>query len=289
MLNLKLNPMKTKVKLLALGLFAAFITSCAPQTYFQVYKASPTHEMEANSASLVYEDDHCMVFYNLWADGGNMGFRFYNKTDQNIYLYLDQSFFVINGMAHDYYKNRVFTNSSNLASSVTRSGVASASLSGITALGLLQTNSLTTAKSAVASTSSGSAVSYHEAPVVCIPSKTSKIFVEYSINNVPYRSCDLFRYPNRKQISTQTFTKEDSPFVFSNRLLYTVGEGSVPIGFTNEFYVTEITNLPEREMFDAHNEEFCGQKSMTPTRVYTKVSPARFFIQYTKGGDIWKH
>jgi len=57
--------------------------------YIQVYKATPTKELTTNEYSLIYEDNNCKVSYNLWAEGGNIGFSFYNKTDQNIFLNME--------------------------------------------------------------------------------------------------------------------------------------------------------------------------------------------------------
>ncbi|MDD4460047.1 MAG: hypothetical protein PHQ24_09620 [Proteiniphilum sp.] len=41
--------------------------------------------------------------------GGNMGFGFFNKTNENIYLNLDECFFVRNDIANDYFLEREFT------------------------------------------------------------------------------------------------------------------------------------------------------------------------------------
>ncbi len=65
--------------------------------------------MKSNENSLIYEDDNCIVSYNLWAERGDIGFRCYNKTNSNIYVNLEESFFILNGIAHDYFKNRVYS------------------------------------------------------------------------------------------------------------------------------------------------------------------------------------
>jgi len=66
-----------------------------------MYKAVPNTEVTKTGNNLVYEDDQCKVSYNLWSNGGDAGFVFQNKTDQNIYLDLGESFFIINGVAHN--------------------------------------------------------------------------------------------------------------------------------------------------------------------------------------------
>jgi hypothetical protein len=238
---------------------------------------------------LVYEDENCKVSYNLWDEGGNIGFQFFNKTDKNIYLNLEESFFILNGVSYNYYKNRVFTNSTSSGSSASKGAVASKSATGIKVLDLLQTNRISAANTIGFMSTSGFSVSYTEDKIVCIPSLSSKIISEYTINESLYRDCDLFKYPNKKQIKTKTFSKTDSPLVFSNRIAYTLGKTDNLIRFENEFYVKEISNYPEDELLDFRHEEFCGQKSMTLTEYFKNVSADKFYVKYIKGQDYWEH
>ncbi len=234
--------MKTK-KILFPALIAMMLTSCV-STYFQVYKTVPSDKLVVKNNLLVYEDENCKVSYNLWSEGGNIGFQFFNKTDKNIYLNLEESFFILNGVSKNYYRNRVFTSFS---------------------------------------------VSYNEEKILYIPSKTSKIISEYNINESLFRDCDLFKYPTKKQIKSKTFSKEQSPLVFSNRIAYSIGQTDNLIKFENEFYVTEISNYPESEMFESKYDEYCGQKSLTMTKYFKNVSADRFYIKYSKGKATWKH
>ncbi|MDP4186542.1 MAG: hypothetical protein Q8905_00710 [Bacteroidota bacterium] len=238
---------------------------------------------------MVYEDENCKVSYNLWDEGGNIGFRFFNKTDKNIYLNLEESFFILNGISYNYYKDRVFTNSTSTGSSTSRGVTASKSMTGVNYLDLLQTNRIAATNAVGIMSSSGYSVSYNEEKIVCIPTMTSKIISEYIINESLFRDCDLFKYPTRKQIKSKTFKKSDSPFVFSNRIAYIVGQTGNLIKFENEFYVTEISNYPESEIVESKQDEYCDQKSMTMTKYFKNVSPDKFYIKYTEGTDTWKH
>jgi len=138
-------------------------------------------------------------------------------------------------------------------------------------------------------TSSGFSISYNEEKTICIPSKTSKLITEYIITESLYRDCDLFKYPTKKQIKSKSFKKTDSPIIFSNRIAYTVGQSEKLIKFENEFYISEISNYPESEIFESKYDEYCGQKSSTMTKYFKNVSPDKFYIKYTKGTDTWKH
>lgn len=280
--------MKTKQLFFSI-LISVVLTSCAPVNYFQVYKATPSEKITLKENFLVYEDDNCKVSYNLWDDGGNIGFRLYNKTEQNIYLNLEESYFILNGISYDYFQNRIFTNSTNTGAAVSSGVTASKSMTGINYLNLTQTNRISATNSVGAIATSGYSVSYNENKIVCIPSKTSKVITEYSINKSLFRDCDLFKYPSQKQIKTKNFKKSESPFIFSNRISYIVGQSGSPVKFENEFYITEITNYPESDIIETKYDEYCGQKSMVETKYFKNISPDKFYIRYMKGLDTWKH
>ena len=271
--------MKTKqISLLFAILMVLLFASCSKTTFYQVYKTKPTNESTVLKDNLIYEDDNCKVSYNFWSDGGNIGFQFFNKTDKNIYLNLDESFFVLNGISNNYYKNRVFT---------TTSGVTSKSEAQVNYWNYLYNNSLQ--KSVGSSSSSEYSVAYTEEKTICIPSKTAKIISEYSINNSLFRDCDLFKYPTKKQIKTKYFTKSNSPYLFSNRIKYSVGNTDNPIIFENEFYISEITNYPEKSITDYKYEEFCNEKSEQKIKIISNASPDKFYIMYLKDSEPWKH
>jgi len=277
-----------KIKnLFLIALISVMFTSCST-IFYQVYKVTPTEKIALDENQMVFEDDNCVVSYHLWDDGGNIGFIFYNKSDQNIYLNLAESFFIENGLAHNYYQNRVYTSSKTIGATSTISSTAAKSVTGLNYYDLMQTNRISAMSSIGGITSSGYAVSYNEEKITCIPSKTSKIITEYSINETFIRDCDLLKYPTVAQVTSKTYSKSDSPLVFSNRISYYVGLTVSPIVFENEFYVSEIKNYPKSEMIESGYEEFCGQKGATLKYFFKNVSPDKFFIKYTKL-DSWKH
>lgn len=276
-------------KILITVLISLLLTSCVSTSYFQVYQVAPSDQLVIKDNFLVYEDKNCKVSYDMWNAGGNSGFYFFNKTDKNIYLNLEESFFILNGVSYNYYKNRVFTNSKGSGATASRGVSASKSVTGINYLDLLQTNRVSAANTFEVMSSSGFSVSYNEEKIVCVPSKTSKIISEYNINESLFTDCDLFKYPTKNQIKSKTFSKTESPFIFSNRIAYTIGQTDNLIKFENEFYVTEISNYPESEMYESKRDEYCGQKSMSISKYFKNVSANKFYIKYSKGKDVWKH
>ena len=273
------------------AIFAAgFLLSCSSNTYYQVYKAEPVGEMKKNADALVYEDNNSRILYNLWEDGGNMGFQFYNKTNEPIFLHLDKSFFILNEVAHDYYLNRVttYSNSSEVSSSL--NSYASKGITGFNIFNLPQTNQVTVGNTAGATSSSGKSTSFKEAEIVMIPAKSSKVIMEYNITKSVLRNCDLIRYPKRKEIQTQTYSSTNTPLDFSNRITYAVGQNPELIKLENRFYISEIANYPEKEIIVEEYEEFCGEKSAVKSKFFENVAPNKFFVRYEKSeSDSRKH
>jgi len=258
-------------------------------SYFQVYKTESIDKVILKDNSLVYEDDNCKVLYDFWADNGNIGFMFFNKTDKTVYLNLEDSYFILNGIAHNYYQNRIFTNSKNTGATSVYGLGASKSVTGLNYFNLLQTNKLLATSSLGVSSSEGYSVAYAEEKIIAIPAYTAKVISEYSINSTLYRDCDLFKYPKKNQIKTKSFTKSTSPLVFSNRLTYKKENDLIPIKFVNEFYVSEITNYAEADITERKYEEFCNQKDAMTSLFFKDVSPDKFYLKYIKGTDSWEH
>ena len=271
--------MKTK-NLFFNALIALTMTSCVSTAYYQVYKTTPVTNVTLKDNAIVYEDDNCKVLYNFWEDGGNIGFTLFNKTEKNIYINLEECFFISNGKAYDYYKNRIYTSSTSIGSSRGLGATASKSMTGVNYLDLIQTNSASYASSVAATTTSGKSVSYNEEKIICIPSRTTKTIKEYNINDKLFRHCDLYRNPTRDKIKTVKFTMSESPIVFSNRIEYKVGQSGNPIKFENEFFISEITNYPEPEIIDLKYDEFCGNKEAFQTKYFKNVSPDKFYVKY---------
>lgn len=256
-----------------IALTALFLTSCASSTYYQVYKTETSDQLTQKENALIYEDENCRVMYNFWGEGGDVGFQFYNKTNNPISLHLDESFFILNDVAYDYFRDRVVTHS--------KSSETSAS-STLTAWNLLQTNMGAQGNSVENTATSGESVAFQEENIITIPAKTSKIITEYNVNNRVLRDCDLIRYPNKRQIKAITFNAATSPLQFSNRIAYSVKDSDELVRLENSFYVSEVSNYPEKEMISTENEEFCGEKSRVQSRSFNNVAPNKFYLKYSK-------
>ena len=264
--------------------------SCSSATYYQVYQVKPIgSSAESKGGNLVFEDANCIIYYNMWGEGGNVGFRIYNKSEKDIYLNLEQSSYVFNGMAYDYYKGRVYEKSSNVGVESTKARALTRAVTGVNSQDLIQTNGLEASNVVGVVANAGSSVSYKEAMIVRIPSRTSKIVKEYSISSTLYRDCDLLRYPLINKETKKFFEASLSPIVFSNRIAYSVGADNDLIRFENSFYVSEISNYHEASILISTQDVFCGQKSMLRTNYISVLSPDRYYLKYKKGNDMEKY
>ncbi|MFM7381066.1 MAG: hypothetical protein ACKO2X_08185, partial [Bacteroidota bacterium] len=84
----------------------------------------------------------------------------------------------------------------------------------------------------------------------------------------------------KKQVKTLSFSKEQSPIVFRNRISYTIDKNDSLLSFENEFYLKDITNLPKKKV--VVNKKFKDCEGFTFFRpVNTFVSKSKFYITYT--------
>lgn len=264
-----------KTKLLFLFFIASLLLSCKTTTsFYQVYKTQSQNVIVKSDNQVSYEDSQCRIDYNLWSEHGNPGFTFYNKTDEIIHLRLDESFYVLNGRAYDYYQNRIYTDGSNTVVTSSR-GTA---FRGFTIMPIYA-NSV--------SSNNQHSVTVAETSQISIPPKTTKTITEFNIAQAVYRDCDLWLYPTKRQIKSKTFTDASSPLRFYNLITYTVGSTETRKSINNDFFVSEITNYPNDMVFKRSQKENCGLKEYIWT--FKEKAPEWFYLKYVKSNDYSKH
>lgn len=259
------------------------LLSCSSTYYYQLYKAVPQGDLVKKDNQMVYEDQNCEVTYNLWSAGGNAGFKFYNKTSETIYVNLADSYFVLNGIAYDYFKNRITTQTTN--ETRTQNNKVAAQVNFMS----LFFPSVTPGAIAVDngfSLSQGYSVAYQENKVVGIPPKTSKFITEFNINTERIKNCNLLKYPSKKKVQPVQFSKSDSPLVISNLITYSVSNG-VSVKFENAFYISEISNHPDKEFTAFIKINECNEERTDLN--YKYAAPDCFYVKYPRGIDTEKH
>lgn len=135
-------------KLLVLFCAVLALSSCK-SSYFQFYDVESN--LQEKDSQYVYENDDCSVSFNFWESKGDASFLFHNKTDQNLYIPLNMSSFVFNGLSKSMYEK------SELSVVVTR----------------LSTKTI------------------HSQPVVCVAPHSSVVLYDTNIIDRVYVFCDL--------------------------------------------------------------------------------------------------
>lgn len=237
--------------LIALFVFVAIFIASSKKTYFQQYTVTPVDGTVGEKA-ISYETDILRIEYDLWANGGDIGFWITNKTKADLIVFLDHSFFVINGHAYDYYQNRAFSQSTKL-------------------------NVATGSGSNAKSVSSEKNTTFYEQKEMIIPAEATKRVKEFSIVSEYYNDCSLIMYPGN-QSSKITYTAETSPFVFHNIITYSNSDDTSTI--YNKFFVTEIFNSSEEFLKVKVDASKCAGVQYPSKWVIKDLGPNHFYYKY---------
>lgn len=232
------------------------------KSYFQICKLLGDLPV-SSSGTYEYSDSICSVNYNFWSNGGDVCFIIHNNTDDVLYIDLTKSFFVKNGIAYDYFQNRSLSSSFAITSSE------SSSVAG-EVLGYWYNNlekepgSAEISRGKTIGAQSSYSVKYQEKPVISIPPRSSKVFLEYSIMKNHYINCDLSESPSKEKSVAISFSPQNTPVNFTNFICYRLGESTTDKYIENTFFIATIVNL--------HPE--------TVTQEMQYGTPSKFYIEY---------
>lgn len=126
-----------------------------------------------------------------------------------------------------------------------------------------------------------SSVTTYPAKSVCVPAHSSKVVKGFVVSDYVYIDCDDNKFNKPKGKSrTITYTKENSPLIFRNRIVYKIGNNDFIID--NGFYVRELVNYSKSEFYTKGRAKVCGQKRHKE-EIFNKVYGANMFYN-TYGG-----
>ena len=212
------------------------LSSCSTTKYFQIYTVG-SDDVEKKDNSFNYENENCCIYYDFWAEGGDVTFIFENKTDSIIYIDLKNSFFEKNRLVFDYYQNKTseyitssYNNTHELFSQYSKLYVSD---------NILSLDNMSFAY--------GSPYKYYiqDKEIIAIPPKMAKLICEFKVSNrlLYFDECQRDLYP--ENVIIHSFTKEESPINFTNFITYKIGKYGKDISISNKFYITEIKNIIE--------------------------------------------
>ena len=244
--------MKNKIAFLLVALCC--LSSCSDLCY-QVYTvtgASPNF----NQDKMTYEDSNCAITYDMWAAGGDAGFIVKNKTQQTLYFDLTKSYYILNGVVLDYFQNRTYSDIST--STLSQTHISAWAYSGVSG-SFVSAASTSSSSSTVLSKSSS--ISYSELPILAIPAGTWRFVKGFQICDGLYHTCNFKLKSVNENSSALLLNEAESPIVFSNMLVYKVGENGNETLITNKFYVSAISNVSEMKERKYVLKKFCEDDS----------------------------
>lgn len=243
-----------KLKRLSIILPSVVLFSCTSTSYYQVFKTESPQSTN-NGGVLIFESDSVFFYYNLWAQGGDPGVSIVNKNKEDITIDLHRTFFVAGGYANPYYFNQ--SSQSVLHSSSTQRSTTTA---GYYTFG----NSLSVMKS--------------EIERVIIPYNTNSSIHRFNIIRKFFLDCDLRAYPKGDQIKVANYSKDESPISFSNIITYYKGKDTLRV--QHDFYVSQLKNVPEKEITERSYDGYCGKKKIKYDIIFSNPQPDSFYYKY---------
>ncbi len=264
---------------------AVIMQSCTTHFYYQVYDVQ-SEGLDSSDDMVLYSNKDCKIIYDFWSEAGDMSFFFMNNTDKDIYIDLSRSFIIRNGIAYDYFSDAEYT------SSATSMAGASASLAkSYTQFGyefpmwtptVVARGAQFTATGAVAKS-----VTTKEPKFICVPSNSAKRVVSFNVSDYVYLDCGNKKLNNPKRASKRIeYTKEKSPLVFSNRIVYYVGDFEDGVSIDNSFWVSGFTNHSHKDFFIKEHKVDCLNKSFNSIIKIDKYKSAKkFYNKYQAPGN----
>lgn len=260
--------------------------ACSSRYYYQICEVKGDNVFKEDDF-LLFKDENCSVMYNFWSKGGVMDFIIMNNTDSIMYIDMEKSFFIRNGLSYDYFENTAYVRGSGDYSN--SYSVGSVNVSTIKSIFFFP-NNIFTGKSTsdvnvlVSSNSGPSKYNFQvrqERPVILVPPCGAKVISKFVLwSDDPYSDdlCERDLLPNDSIY--HSYFIQNSPLVFSNYITYSVGESGKPKHIHNSFYVSAIINF-NGEVLTVEEKFKCEGEYYPRTVTYLKGKAAdRFYIKY---------
>ncbi|MBQ0089295.1 MAG: hypothetical protein KBT27_08180, partial [Prevotellaceae bacterium] len=166
--------MKKNIKILLFVVCVFILSSCATPYIIQVYDVKSDLKEEDNY--LVFSNGDCRIMYNLWQEQGNLSFVIDNIADKELYLSLNESFFIYNGFAENYYCDSYKMKKPNIPVLIELIAVNQ---------NWMQVKLSDIFREPI------------QPEFICIPPHTKKIVCSFNISNYIYKDCDNYaqNYP----------------------------------------------------------------------------------------------
>jgi hypothetical protein len=231
---------------------------------------------------MVFENEDCKISYNLWGEKGFMAFIFENKSDRDIFIDMSQSFFIKNGAAFDYFKDRTYETrsfaSASVGYSVSRTYI---DLNGYWPSHYCTPLAVSAKGLASAKAGYSSAITEKEKEFVCIPAKAFKVIDEYQIYPTFVQVCDKKVDFPKTSSTVKTYNQNDTPLKIRNRVAYSFKEDNKSLKFIeNSFWLSSIQNYSRKAAIEINKDKECYTGYKIKREFFKIGAPNKFYVTY---------
>lgn len=260
---LKKNKMEMEMNYLSSIIIGLFIlTSCTSELhYIQVFKTEFTGGKKDNNY-IIFENNEIEFKYNVLSNKGNLSIIIFNKSNNDIILDLDQSFFIYNLEVKDYYYYQSIENKLNSSSSNS----------------FIQFNNNVGLREYTVENTLSSSLNTYSKQYLTIPSNSYRTLQKFQLIESYFNHCDISKFPKISKFETVTFNEKNTPLKFSNIITYKFKNNIQTV--RHNFYVNEITNYVKDDLKIEINKSECGKNLKNPIEVLNLFDPSSFYYEY---------
>ncbi|RYE52194.1 MAG: hypothetical protein EOP48_16975 [Sphingobacteriales bacterium] len=202
-------------------LTSALLTSCTENVYQLIQTSSKVPVKENKYLS---NNQDVTLSYDFWQGNGQMTYNFHNNSEKPVYVDLNRSHLIINGLSMDYYQDREQNTTVSQGNSKTYYSRAS------TERAINNVNYSTKEKMK---------------QIIEVPPHSYISIGGVNIVSTPIFYCELRNY-NYKKNTSVSFTEQNTPINFRNFVTYSSSlDFSQTKTIDDQFWVEKIENMTE--------------------------------------------
>lgn len=230
------------MKRLFLLLLTIMTLSSCGSYYYQVYDVASNIE-EQNDQYMI-ENEDCAISFNFWKHLGNAAFTFYNKTDENLYIPLVSSSFIMNGYSNSLFENVDVTISISKMESRT----------------------------------------YRSNATICVAPHASVVVYDKALLDRIYQFCDGKKdYPSKSYGENFTEDNTPISFRYHILYSFSMNSEQAK-ALEPAFYVSRIENFKAKRILETKTVMDCDSYQDTSYQALRGESPKRFYIEMQSSG-----
>lgn len=236
-------------------------------TYFQVYEVSSSNEDAERSGegALVFENEELRVTYSLWDKGGRFRYKFYNKSEKDLFLDRSRSHFVINGLVYEHPPDSFYQKKAPAPEEMSHHFEKKPE------------------EEWEEYSSFSSGPDPYDGAISIIPPRSARVVEGTAITSELIHDCDAKIFPDKEgdaEMDSVSFSREDSPLRLQNRLTYYSEEGRDTNRVVHELWVDKLINYTQDAFYTLDDRSICPDGMRELVETLRHEHPAKFYIEY---------